>query len=245
MSSGRGVLGLIPARGGSKGLPDKNLRSVAGTPLIVWTIDAARAAHSVDDVVVTTDSEAIAAVSREAGAEVPFVRPAELAADDTPMLDTVLHALDALEAQGRSYEAVALLQPTSPLRRAQHVDEAAALKRGSSSEAVVSVVETEHSPLWSNTLPTDHRMGSFLRPDLAGVRRQDLPTYYRLNGAIYLVETQTLRAERSFVGSFAVAYVMPREASVDVDDALDLAFAEFLLSRGGDLGRSPTQRKGG
>ena len=92
-------------------------------------------------------------------------------------------------------------------------------------------MELEHSPLWANTLPPDRRMGSFLRPELLGVRRQDLPQYFRLNGAIYLIDTDALREHRAFVGEFAVAYVMPREASVDVDSALDLEFAEFLLAR--------------
>ena len=117
MSAVRGVLGLIPARGGSKGLPGKNLMVLAGKPMIAWTIEAALAAHSIDDVVVTTDSAQIAAAARDAGADVPFMRPADLAADGTPMVDTVLHALDALEAQGQAYDVVALLQPTSPLRR--------------------------------------------------------------------------------------------------------------------------------
>ncbi len=225
------VLGLVPARGGSKGLPGKNTASLAGKPLIVWTLEAALAAACVDDVVVSTDSEHIAEVAAEAGARVPFVRPADLAQDDTPMVDVVLHALDELERRGRTYSAVALLQPTSPLRTARHIDEAAALKSETGSQAVVSVVESEHSPLWSNTLPPDGRMGAFLRPEAVSARRQDLPKHYRLNGAIYLIDTPTLRTERAFVGAFAVAYVMPREASVDVDEELDLAFAEFLLSR--------------
>ena len=224
------VLGLIPAREGSKGLPGKNIAPLAGKPLIAWTIEAAIEARAIDDVVVSTDSRQIADAALAAGASVPFVRPAALAADDAPMLDVVLHALDELARAGREYEAVALLQPTSPLRRAAHIDEAAALKSARECEGVVSVVEPEHSPLWSNTLPADRTMGSFLRPELAGTRRQDLPTYYRLNGAIYLLDASTLRARRAFIGEFTVAYVMPREASVDVDDALDLAFAEFLMT---------------
>jgi CMP-N-acetylneuraminic acid synthetase len=228
-SGSRSVLGLIPARGGSKGLPGKNTTLLAGKPLIAWTIEAALGAASIDDVVVTTDSDEIARVSAEAGASVPFMRPARFARDDTPMVDTVLHALDELEAQGRTYGSVALLQPTSPLRQAHHIDEAAELRSERGCEAVVSVSEMEHSPLWANTLPADGRMGDFLRPGLEASRRQELPTHYRLNGAIYLIETDTLRRERAFIGPFAVAYVMPPEVSVDVDDALDLAFAEFLL----------------
>ena len=231
MSGGPSVLGLIPARGGSKGLAGKNTRPLAGKPLIAWTIEAARGAVSLDAVVVTTDSAEIAAVAREHGAEVPFVRPAELAADDTPMLDTVLHALDTLAAEGRAYDVVMLLQPTSPLRTSEHIDAAVGLMRERGSAAVVSVTEMEHSPLWANTLPPEGSLGNFLRPELAGTRRQDLPVYYRLNGAIYLVETEALRSTRAFVGAHAIAYVMPAEASVDVDSALDLEFADFLLTR--------------
>lgn len=228
-----GVLGVIPARGGSKGLPGKNLHLLAGKPLIGWTIDAARAAHSVDAVVVSTDDEEIARVAVELGAEVPFVRPAELATDDAPMVDAVLHALDALAGMERAYAQVVLLQPTSPLRTGAHIDAASELLRISGAEAVVSVTETEHSPSWSNTLPPDGRMGAFIRPEVVGVRRQDLPLYYRLNGAIYLIDVETLRRKRAFVGDFAVAYVMPRDASVDIDTLVDLEYAEFLLSRQG------------
>jgi CMP-N,N'-diacetyllegionaminic acid synthase len=227
------VLGLIPARGGSKGLPGKNLRVVAGKPLIAWTIEAALAASSLSAVVVSTDDEDIARVAAEFGAEVPFMRPAELAADATLMIDTVLHALDALAAQGRDFERVMVLQPTSPLRVAAYIDDAVELMRASGSDAVVSVTETDHSPLWSNTLPPDGRMGAFLRPEVAGRRRQDLPAYFRLNGAIYLIRVDTLRRARAFIGDFAVAYVMPREASIDVDSALDLDMAELLLRREG------------
>jgi CMP-N,N'-diacetyllegionaminic acid synthase len=227
------VLGLIPARGGSKGLPGKNLRLVAGKPLIGWTIEAALAASSLAAVVVSTDDDDIARVAVECGAEVPFMRPTELAADATPMIETVLHALDALAAQGREFERVMVLQPTSPLRGPAHIDEAVELMRVSGSEAVVSVTETDHSPLWSNTLPPDGRLGAFLRPEVAGKRRQDLPAYFRLNGAIYLICVDTLRRARAFIGDFAVAYVMPREASIDVDSALDLNLAGLLLGREG------------
>lgn len=241
--SGR-VLGLIPARGGSKGLPGKNLALLGRKPLIAWTIEAALDAETINDVVVSTDAEEIATAAVDAGAMVPFMRPSELAEDDTSMLDVVLHALDVLEERGRHYDSVALLQPTSPLRRSRHIEEAAALKHHRAAEAVVSVVEMEHSPLWSNTLPPDGNMADFLRPEISGSRRQDLPTHFRLNGAIYLIDTGTLRTERAFVGGFAVAYLMPREASVDVDNAIDLEFAEFLLARGfasGDRGQSGSE----
>ena len=228
-----GVLGLIPARGGSKGLPGKNLRLLAGKPLIAWTIGAALAARTLDAVVVSTDDEEIARVATDLGAEVPFLRPVELATDEAPTVDTVLHAVDALAGMGRSYGRVMLLQPTSPLRASAHIDAASELLRTSGAEAVVSVAETDHSPLWSNTLPSDGRLGSFVRHEAVGVRRQDLPRYYRLNGAIYLIGVEALRRERAFIGDFAVAYVMPREASVDIDTLADFEYAEFLLSREG------------
>jgi CMP-N-acetylneuraminic acid synthetase len=233
MSAERSILGVIPARSGSKGVPGKNLRVVAGKPLVVWTIEAALGSGALDTVLVSTDSEEIATVARAAGAEVPFLRPEHLATDASSTVDAVLHAVDAYAGCGVHFDDVMVLQPTSPLRQAGHIREAVALRDSSGAAAVVSVCETAHSPLLSNTLPADGRMGSFIREDLAGLRRQDLPVHYQLNGAIYLIDIDTLRSERRFIGSFAVAYIMPDVASVDIDREIDLAVAEVLLSAPG------------
>lgn len=234
MSGHRSILAIVPARSGSKGVPGKNLRTVGGKPLLVWTIEAALESGVFDVVCVSTDGEDIASVARAAGADVPFLRPPHLATDSATTLDTVLHALEAYAEKGRRFDDVMVLQPTSPLRRAGHIREAVALRDSSGAKAVVSVSEATHSPLLANTLPEDRRMGSFLRDDVVSQRRQDLPVHYRLNGAIYLIDADTLRRERRFIGPFAVAYVMPDDVSVDIDREVDIQLADLLLSARGE-----------
>jgi CMP-N,N'-diacetyllegionaminic acid synthase len=228
---GRRVLGLIPARGGSKGIPGKNTALLGGRPLIAWTIAAATASRSIDEVVVTTDDEEIAAAAKQAGARVPFRRPAELATDDAHMTDVIAHALETLEGSGETFGWLALLQPTSPLRESRHVDEAFARLGGTHGSAVVSVCEAEHSPAWLGHLPEDGRMSDFIAPAAGRANRQELGRYFRLNGAIYLADVAYWRVQAGFLGPETFAYVMPAEASVDVDAPLDLEFAEFLLAR--------------
>jgi N-acylneuraminate cytidylyltransferase len=229
-----GALAVIPARAGSKRLPGKNLKDLGGKPLIVWTIEAALASPGVAEVWVSTDSGEIASVAHAAGARVPFLRPPELATDSASSLDVVLHALDrAREGRGADFPEVVLLQPTSPLRNAGDVTAALALLRGKSADAVVSVCPADHSPLWMNVLPPDGSLQGFLRPEVKNLRSQDLPAYYRLNGAIYALRTEALRRERTFIPDRgAYAYIMPRERSVDIDDAMDLALAGIYLDPG-------------
>lgn len=228
-----GILAIIPARGGSKRLPGKNLAPLRGRPLIAWTIDAALGSQSVDVTMVSTDAPEIAAAAREAGADTPFLRPAGLASDTASSFDVVRHALDFYrEERGRVFEFALMLQPTSPLRTSADVEEAVRLLRSKHADAVVSVCEMEHSPLWSNTLPADGSLVGFLKPEARNKRSQDLPPYYRLNGALYLCRTERLLAERTFFLSDRIfAYVMPAERSVDIDTGLDLSFAEFLAGR--------------
>lgn len=215
------VLGLIPARGGSKGIPRKNVRPIAGKPLIGWTIEAALAASTLDAVVVTTDDEEIAEVARNFGAEVPFMRPAELARDDTPGIDPVLHALEVLT----DYNAVVLLQPTSPLRTAMDIDAAIAVADGHRRN-VVGVTEAPHSG-WS--FPMDDVGVLDLGSGDFAPRRQDLPAQFALNGAVYVAAVDRLRATRRFLTAGTVGYVMPPERSVDIDASLDWRIAEMLL----------------
>jgi CMP-N,N'-diacetyllegionaminic acid synthase len=230
-SDGLKVLGLIPARGGSKGLPGKNVRLLRGRPLIAWSVDAARRSAYVDAVVVSTDDAAIAKAARDAGAQVPFVRRAELAGDDASMVDVVLDAIDVLAAAGSDFNVVVLVQPTSPLRTEEDIDAAIDALSGPGRHAVVSVCPCEHSPLLSGTLPPDGSLAEFLRPDQV-VNRQDLPEFHRLNGAVYVAKVDWLRETRAFVGPGAFAYVMPAERSVDIDTELDFALAECLWSKG-------------
>ncbi|NHN39438.1 acylneuraminate cytidylyltransferase family protein [Pseudomaricurvus alcaniphilus] len=229
MIQGKSVLALIPARGGSKRLPGKNVRDLGGKPLIGWSIEAARNAEYVDRVMVSTDDAGIAAAAQQYGAEVPFMRPAALANDTASTNAVILHCLESLAPQ--QFDIVVVLQPTSPLRNAVDIDQALAQFVRQGADGVVSVCECEHSPLWSNTLPADNSLGDFLRPEVRGKRSQDLPGFYRLNGAMYVFSSAALLNQGGIHYSPAVyAYVMPAERSVDIDSELDFKFAELLVS---------------
>lgn len=218
------TLALIPARGGSKGIPRKNIRSIAGKPLIAWTIEAALRSGLLDAVVVTTDDPEIAEVARRAGAQVPFLRPAALAQDDTPGIAPVLHALDMLPG----YDAVLLLQPTSPLRSTVDIDACLGLAQTRHAVSVVSVTEPDTHPDWTYRLDADQRL-TRLSGDAPATRRQDLPPVVTLNGALYYARTDWLRQGQQLVAPVTLAYLMPRARSVDIDTLLDWQLAELLL----------------
>ena len=231
MFDARRVLALIPARGGSKGLPGKNLAMLGDRPLIAWTIAAARDSAFVDEVVVSTDDDAIAQAAAAAGARVPFRRPAALAGDEARMGDVIAHALETLAATDPPYGWLLLLQPTSPLRTATHIDEAFARLTASKGRAVVSVCEAEHSPRWTAELPPDGSMAAFGDAAATRVNRQELGVFYRLNGAVYLADVDYWRAQQGFLGPATYAYIMAQDDSVDIDSRLDLDLAALLLAR--------------
>ena len=218
------VVALVPARGGSKGIPRKNLAPLGGKPLLAWTLEAARDSTTVERVVVSTDSEEVATLTRELGAEV-LGRPPNLAMDDTPMLDVVRHAL----AELGSPDALVLLQPTSPLRRAEHIDEAVRLLLETGSDAVVSVVEVPHQFTPGSLMELRDGRLEPLAPDAGAVtRRQDKPVVYARNGPAVLA----LRPERlgdDLYGGDCRPYLMDLRDSVDVDGPLELELAEALL----------------
>jgi CMP-N,N'-diacetyllegionaminic acid synthase len=215
---------LIPARGGSKGIPRKNIKLIGGKPLIVWAIEAALRSSLLDAVVVSTDDPEIAEVAHRAGAQVPFTRPAELAQDQTPGLDPVLHALDQLP----QYDSVLLLQPTSPLRSTQDIDACLQLAIDRRAPSVVSVTEAETHPYWTYRV-TEGQALERMVDAVPVARRQDLPEVVALNGAIYFADARWLRRSGSLVAAETLAYVMPRERSVDLDTPLDWKLAELLL----------------
>jgi len=231
MIEGKSFLAIIPARGGSKRLPRKNLLSLAGKPLISHSIAAATQSNYVDEVMVSTEDREIAETAQKYGANVPFLRPAHLALDTSATFDVVEHALSVYARDlNKNFDYVLLLQPTSPLRTAQHIDEAIEQLIDKEQDAVVSVCPMEHSPLWSNTLPPDLSMRNFLRPEVVGKRSQDLPVYYRINGSIYLCRCTKLLEQRSFFLSDRImAYIMEKEASVDIDEMIDFKLCEVLL----------------
>ena len=230
MISGKRLLAIIPARSGSKRLPRKNILDLAGKPLIAWTIEAALESKYIDRIVVSTASKEISSISRKYGADVPFMRPDELATDETTSIDVVLHQLDQLEECNDSYSYVILLQPTSPLRTAENIDESVELLKSRNSDAVISVCKVEHSPLWCNTIPADGSLLNFLDDSILNKRSQDLNQYYRLNGAIYLCNIKLLKKEKNFfLKSNSIAYKMNEEQSIDIDSKNDFMCASMQI----------------
>ena len=230
MYKGKTILALIPARGGSKGLPRKNIRPLLGKPLIAWTIEQAKASKYIDRVVVSTDDEEIAEIARKYGAEVPFMRPKELATDEAKGIDVVLHAISFFEREYGNDFVLVYLQPTSPLRTTEDIDNALdELFNNPKAEAVVSVCECEHHPLWCGVLSEDRCMKNFLQPEVLNKNRQELPKYYRLNGAIYVGKVFYIKKNKNFFGENTYAYIMPSIRSVDIDTIVDFKLAEILL----------------
>lgn len=225
------IIGLIPARGGSKSIPRKNLAMLAGRPLLAHTTAAALAARQLDRTLLSTDDDEIAAAGRDLGIEVPFLRPPELSGDTADMLPVMRHTLDFLDAQGVVATALVLLQPTSPLRRAEHIDAAIELFVAQGADTVVSVTEVPHqfNPVSVMTLD-----GATLRPFLPGpaiLRRQDKPHVVARNGpAILIVGRETLH-RGTLYGEKTLGYVMSAKDSLDIDEPDDLWLAEQYLAR--------------
>lgn len=230
MLNGKTFLAIIPARGGSKRLPRKNILDLAGKPLIAWSIEAGLDSQYIDKVIVTSDDTEILNIAQQFGSDA-IKRPDALASDTATSFDAIKHTIENID----KYDYVVLLQPTSPLRTAEHIDEAIELLERKKANAVVSVCEMEHSPLWSNTLPGDDSMKGFLKDKVLNKRSQDLEAYYRLNGAIYICNTNKLLEEESFfLKENIFAYKMDRESSVDIDEKIDFQFTEILITGEGN-----------
>jgi len=223
------TLAVIPARGGSKGLPGKNLRPIGGRPLLAYTADAALGSRVLTRTVVSTDDEAIAAAARSLGLEVPFRRPATLAADNTPMLPVLQHALGEVGAD--AFDAVVLLQPTSPLRRSGHIDEAVRLLESSGADSVVSVLEVPHQFSPVSVMRLDEgRLHAYIDGPTV-TRRQDKPRVFARNGPAVLAVRAGVLAGGSLYGEDVRALVMSAADSVDIDSAADVEYAAYLLAR--------------
>ncbi|MGM8213705.1 acylneuraminate cytidylyltransferase family protein [Virgibacillus sp. W0430] len=226
MINNKTILAIIPARGGSKGVPRKNIKKLAGKPLIAWTIEEAKKSKYIDRLIVSSEDKEIINVAKQYRCEVPFVRPKELALDDTPGIDPILHALE----QFPSYDYIVLLQPTSPLRTVNDIDNAIETAIENNGIAVVSVTVSENTPYWMFKLDKNNKMKSFLENNKLPIRRQDLSKAYMLNGAIYVSGTEKLIQQRAFIQSETIAYIMPKERSYDIDSELDFKMCELLLS---------------
>jgi len=227
------ILSIIPARGGSKRVAHKNIRTLAGKPLIAWTIETAISCQRLDRVIVSTDDEEIVDIARKYGAETPFVRPAELAQDDTPDLPVCKHTLSWLTRhENFCPDIVVWLRPTAPLRIIEDIDNAINLLFETDADCVRSVCPVEHHPYWMKRLE-----GNRFIPLIKGVdeskyyQRQLLPPVYRLNGAVDVFWRKTVLDKGFMYGGDMRGYVMPAERSVDLDSELDFALAELLLQR--------------
>jgi N-acylneuraminate cytidylyltransferase len=227
MIDGKRVLAVIAARGGSKGLPRKNVLDLGGRPMVAWSVVAAHGAATVDRTVLSTDDDEIIAAARAAGCEVPFKRPPELATDTAGIQDAMIHALDSL---GEDPDYLVLLQATSPLRHAADIDAAVELCHRSGASSAVSVTEAAKAPFWMFTLDGDGGMHRVVEPPGEAGRRQDLPRCYALNGAVYVVRLPWFRENRKFIADDTRAYVMTADRSVDVDSRLDLLLARAILA---------------
>ena len=231
MINDKRILALIPARGGSKGVPGKNLKRLFGKPLIAWTIEEAKKSRYIDKIVVSTDYEAIANVAVKYGAAVPFKRPRKLASDNAKMIDVMSHCIRFFQNIGDTYDIIILLQPTSPLRSVYDIDKAVEFFIEKAAKAVVGVVECEYSPWLTNILPKDLNMNNFLKKNIINKNRQELKAYYRVNGVIYLSDIDFIINKRDWYGPKTFAYIMKRENSVDIDDLFDFMLAEFIMNK--------------
>ena len=234
MIEGRRVLGVVAARGGSKGLPRKNLKEFCGKPLIAWTIHAARAARCLDAVVVSTDDKAIADLAATFGAEVPFIRPAELATDTASSVDVVMHAVDVLASKGRTFDIVILLEPTSPLRESGDIDKAVMQLVQSGAGSIVSVCRAEVThPAFMYRLGAGAHLTPFLDRQPNGLRRQELEPVYYLEGTIYASRVTVLKERRSFYHDGTIAYEVPKWKAIEIDDLEDFVMAEAIAKHKG------------
>jgi len=234
MINNSSVLALILARGGSKGLPGKNLRALRGKPLIACTVEAAKNARTPDAVVLSTDSNEIATVARDWGVEVPFMRPAELASDTATSIDAMLHAITWLKDQGRQFEYTVLLEPTSPLREASDIDQALLQLAKSPEQAIVSVCRAEG--IHPAFMYAKNETG-VLRPIMSefsqGTRRQDVQPVYFLEGTVYASRTESLFELRSFYHHSTLGYEVPKWKSPEIDDEIDFLHVEAIMKHRG------------
>lgn len=225
------ILALIPARGGSKRLPGKNIRLLGGKPLIVWSIDVAKGIPEICDILVSTDDPAIAAVCEEAGALVPWLRPTELATDTASSMDVALHALDWYEAENGAVDGLLLLQPTSPLRTQKTVRRGIELFKVNGQQSVLGVSPCHAHPMWTLKMEGDYLV-PFMPEHGLGTRSQDLPAAYVVNGSFYLSSAAELRANRSFVGAKAIPLLIESsQEALDIDTEWDWTVVHATLGK--------------
>lgn len=221
-------IAIITARSGSKGLKDKNIRILNGKPLLAYSIEAAKMSGLFDEIMVSTDSEEYAKIAKQWGANIPFLRSEELSSDTASSWDVLKDVLERYKSMGRQYDTVALLQPTSPLRTSDDIINGYEVMREKAANFVVAVCEMDHSPLWANTLPVDLSMANFIRPEVVTMPRQSISTYYRINGALYIIKVDYLMKTTDIYSEKSYATIMRKENSIDIDDQMDFKLAEIF-----------------
>lgn len=227
MINNKRVLALIPARGGSKGIKDKNIINLGGKPLIAYTIEAAIRSEYIDAVVVSTDSKTIADIAKQYGADIPFIRPDRLARDESKTIEAVLHAIEELKKLKREYDILILLQPTQPLRNSHDIDKAIIKFFEHKEESLVSISPVNDNPVLIRVINDMDRISPLL-PVESTIRRQDMPKYYKVNGCIYINKISELDEDTSFNDNKNY-YLMEQSHSVDIDEESDIAVAKYYL----------------
>lgn len=227
------VLGIIPARGGSKSIPKKNIRLLAGKPLIAYTIEVAKECKMLDRTIVSTDSVEIAEVAKKYGGYVPFIRPNDLSLDDTPMVPVLQHAVSFIENKNNIHvDVIVLLDPTSPFRRVEDIEACIQKLEHENADSVVAVCEVEHNPYFVMMELNDDRLVPLIKSDKVITRRQDAPDVYRLNAAIYAVKRDVLMNKNKIFTDDTMAVIMPQKLSAHIDHEIDFEFVEFLIEKG-------------
>lgn len=226
------MLAIIPARGGSKGIPRKNIKLLCGKPLIVYTIEAAVAAKSIDQIILSTDDPEIAEIAGNYDVEIPFMRPAHLAQDDSLAIDNYIYTIDRLNTSNSAqYDEFVVLQPTSPFRSASDINDAIELFHEKNADSLISVCEASDPPLWAKKIDSTGKLNDYFNIDIGNKNRQELEPSFMPNGAIFILKLSLLKSNCSYYSDKTYPYIMPPDRSVDIDTIFDFEFAEFLMSR--------------
>lgn len=228
MYKNKKFLAIIPARAGSKGIPNKNIIAICGKPLIAYTIEAGKKSKYIDEIVISTDSEIIKTIAEQYGAKVPFLRPTELSNDRSKSIDVVIHALEYYKNNNITFDYIILLQPTSPLRTFKNVDEAIKKLIEGNGTSLVSVCKTEQNPIFMRSIQNG-KLKEVMKFEGTSFRRQDLPDFYIFNGALYINSYDMLIHQKKFVDADTMPYIMDKESSADIDTLLDARLVELIM----------------
>jgi len=227
MINGKTILAVIPARGGSKGLPHKNIKTLLGKPLIAWTIEEAKKSQFIDRLILSSEEKLIIDIAKELGCEVPFIRPKRLATDMTPQIDVAIHAINMLSVK---YDFICWLQPTSPLRKVEHIDICIEKCINNNAESLVSVSKVDKHPYWMYKRKDNSQLVQLFPEINNEIRRQDLPEVLCLNGAVYMASVQQIKEKKRFVTEKTICHIMDRKDSIDIDEQFDFEIAKMLLT---------------